>query len=156
MTALEYLHRKSHELCREITGQYFSVRGCIAIFCHDYHEYEYLAALRKRLTESEPSYKGKYYPLKEPITFPEKDGIPATTYEYLYIRQVDPYRSQVGDVDFVMPAGAFAEYKSRLVTGEFRDGARVFERPEENMIELWLPEYDVASFLATEYMRDML
>ena len=156
MDALRYLHKTSHKLCFEVIGGYLPVRGNVGIFCHNYSEFKYLTGLCKELTLSEPNYNGKYFPLKQPVHFEEKDGVPAATYEYLYIRQVDPYRSQVGDVDFVMPPGTFAEYTSSLVMGTFRNGARVFERPAENMIEPWKPERDVISYVATEALADII
>lgn len=154
LEAIQYLHQANHKLCFETIGRLLPVRGCIGVFCHDYEEFSFLTKLRQQLTYPAPNYNGKYYPLKHPITFPEQDGVPAATYEYLYIRQADPYRSQVGDVDFVMPHDRFEKLKAGLVTGEFRHGARLFERPEENMVELWLPEYDVVSFIAETYMKN--
>jgi hypothetical protein len=102
-------------------------------------------SLREKLAHARPNYNGKYFPLKKPLHFPEKNGVPAATYTYIYIRQVDPYRSQVGDIDFMMSSEVFEPYKNALETSEFRSGARVFGRPEENMVELWLPNYDVIS-----------
>lgn len=154
--AVKYLHQATHKLCKEVTGEYLPVRRNIGIFCHDYDEFTRLAELRKKLTYPDPNYKGKYFPLKQPFVCVEKDGVPAARYEYLYIRQVDPYRSQVGDVDFVMPSDRFEAFKSQLAVGDFRAGARVFERPEENMIELWLPHYDVVAYIGTETMNDTI
>ncbi len=156
MGALEHLHETCNRLCFETVDTYLPVRGNIGVFCHDYAEFAYPSSLRETLTYPTPNYNEKYFPLKQPITFAEKDGIPAATYEYLYIRQVDPYRSQVGDVDFVMSPGPFEAYKAKLVTGEFRDGARCFERPEGNLIELWLPNYDVVSFIANNNMSEFI
>lgn len=145
---LQYLHEASHRLCKDVFGDYLPVRGNIGIFCHDYDEFKFLTRLRKKLTHDEPNYNGKYYPLKQPITFPEKDGLPAAKYDYLYIRQVDPYRSQVGDVDFAMTPDGFNRYMQSLAVDTFSNGARVFGRPEENMIELWLPTVDVLCYIA--------
>ena len=156
LQALEYVHETCNRLCFETVGTYLPVRGNIGIFCHDYAEFTYLTGLREKLTNRSPNYNEKYFPLKQPITFSETDGIPAATYEYLYIRQVDPYRSQVGDVDFVMSPDPFEVYKAKLITGEFRDGARLFERPEENLIELWLPSYDAVSFVANNDMSELI
>lgn len=154
LDALRYVHEASHKLCKEVTGMYLPVRGDIGIFCHDYGEFTYLTELRKKLTNAAPNYNGKYFPLKQSITFPEKDGVPAAMYTYLYIRQVDPYRSQVGDVDFVMSPEVFERYKMTLQIGEFRSGARLFERPDENMIELWNPENDVLAYIAINDMNE--
>lgn len=156
LQALEYLHETCNRLCFEAVGTYLPVRGNIGIFCHDYAEFTYLTGLREKLTNPSPNYNEKYFPLKQPITLAATDGIPAATYEYLYIRQVDPYRSQVGDVDFVMSPDPFQAYKEKLITGEFRNGARLFERPQENLIELWRPSYDVVSFVANNDMSELI
>lgn len=154
MAALRYVHETCHKLCHDAVGTYLPVAGNIGIFCHDYDEYTYLTSLREKLTYREPNYKAKYYPLKDSIHFEEKDGIPAATYEYLYVRKVDPYRSHVGDVDFFVSAEVHEKYKDGLTAGDFRNGARLFERPEENLIELWLPQYDVVSFIANAKMQE--
>lgn len=150
--AIRYTHRACHKLCKESVGEYLPVSGNVGIFCHDYDEYEYLTNLRKELTDETPNYNGKYFPLKYPITIEADGDVPAATYSYLYIRKVDPYRSQVGDVDFVMPPTEQAAMKRGLTVGDFRKGARLFERLDENMIELWKPAYDVASYIVTEPM----
>lgn len=137
MKALQYLHETSHRLCKEVYGDYLPVRGNIGIFCHDYDEFKYLTELRKNLTSDHPNYKGKYFPLKQPISFREKNGIPSATYEYLYIRQVDPYRSQVGDVDFQTALDGFNAYRQALNTTVFTNGARIFGREVRMLLELF-------------------
>jgi hypothetical protein len=101
-------------------------------------------------------YNGKYLTLKRPITFPERGDVPAATYEYLYVRHVDPYQSQVSDVDFVMSEEDFERYKSMLDIAEFSHGMRLFGRPEENMIELWLPDRDMLYYVAENRMVDIV
>lgn len=156
MEALKYLHETSHQLCKQVYGEYLPVRGNVGIFCHDYDEFTRLTELRKNLAHETPNYNSKYFPLKQPITFAEKDGIPAATYEYLYIRQVDPYRSQVGDVDFIVTPDVFNRYNGTLTVDIFAKGARIFGRPEENMIELWLPAYDVICYIAETKMTECI
>lgn len=92
------------------------------------------------MTHPSPNYKNKYYPLIQPIVIPRRGDIPETTYSYLYIHQVDSYLSEVGDVDFVLQVAEYNELKNQLLVDEFRlGGLRIFERAEENMIEMWRP-----------------
>jgi hypothetical protein len=156
LQAIEYMHAECNKLVFQTFGRYLPVRGCIGVFTHYDDEFESLTELRKRLTAPQPTYKNKYFKLYQPITASEKDGIPAATYDYLYIRRSDPYRSQVGDIDFVLPVEDHEKMKQTLDTDTFINGARLFGRPEENMIELWNPDVDVLPYVATEYMRDTI
>lgn len=152
--AIAYLHEACNRLVFKSFGKYLPARGNVGIFAHYDDEFENLIKLRKQLTAESPNYKDKYFPLHEPIFISEKDGIPGATYNFLYIRRVDPYRSQVGDIDFVMPAEEHEALKGKLNTETFVNGARFFGRPAENMIELWDPEVDALPYVVTTYMRD--
>src|SRR3989338_7224723 len=84
----------------------------------------------------------------------EKDGIPETTYTHLYIRRPDPYRHHVGDVDFYLEAKEYEELKKSLLSGEKLQDARVFERPDLDMIELYNPDSDVLAYVSTKMMTE--
>lgn len=156
LEAITYLHATCHELCRQAVGRYLPVSGNVGVFCHEDEEFSALMSLRESLTDETANYNQKYFRLLEPITIDEKDGVPAATYEYLYIRKVDPYRSQVGDIDFVMPTIEHRTLQSQLSNTNFTHFARNFERPEENMIELWDPKQDVLSYLVTQKLDELI
>ena len=156
LQAIEYLHTACNKLVFQAFGRYLPVRQCIGIFTHYDEEYELLTEIRKRLTNPNITYKGKYFKLLEPITISEKDSVPAATYEFLYIRKVDPYRSQVGDIDFVLPVEEHEQMKRTLHTDTFVNYARLFGRTEENMVELWNPDVDVIPYVAAEYMQETI
>lgn len=151
--AIEYVHQTVHRLCYETFGKFLPLSGNVGIFGHYFDEFQYLTNLRKTLTNEAVHYNGKYFELKEPIHIVARDGIPAATYEFLYIRKVDPYRPQVGDIDFVLNADEHTALKNTLSTNEFNNNVRVFERLEDNMIELWNPDYDIASYIVVGNMR---
>jgi hypothetical protein len=132
------------------------VRGIVGVFAHYPEEFVFLTSLREKLTDSNTNYKGKYFKLHKPIVVAEDGHVPGATYEFLYIRRVDPYRPQVGDVDFVLPPEEHESMKKKLNYDNFVDGARLFGRPEENIIELWDPDVDAAAYVATMPMRDEL
>jgi hypothetical protein len=156
LETITYLHKTCHQLCLETVGKYLPVSGNVGVFCHDYEEYNVLAKIRQELTYEAPNYNGKYFQLKTPIVIAPQGDIPGATYDFLYIRKVDPYRYQVGDVDFMMSPEEHADLKATLHVDEFSNGARIFGRAEDNMIELWKPEKDVISYVVVGSMRDKI
>jgi len=156
LQAITYAHKACYELCLQVIGEYLPVAGNIGIFTHYEEEFQFLTALRRKLTDETVHYNHKYFKLLTPIRINAEDGVPAATYEYLYIRKPDPYRSQVGDVDFVMDPKKHQALAQSRVTGEFTKRARRFERVEENMIELWDPDIDVIPYIVTRSMSDTI
>lgn len=154
LDAVEYVHAACHSLCQQTLGEYLPVAGNIGIFCHYDDEFDRLVELRNELADVNDSWNEKYYRLHEPISIAEKDGIPAATYTHLYIRRADPYRGQVGDADFVMSPETFTPLKKSLLDGVKIKGARAFDRPELDMIELHDPDIDVLSYVHTHTMED--
>ncbi len=156
LEAVEYLHTVCNKLAFQTFGRYLPVRGNVGIFTHYDHEFDFLVDVRKHLTQPEPNYKNKYFKLIKPITVPQSDGIPSATYGFLYVRRTDPYRPQVGDIDFVLPVEEHEKMKQTLNTETFTNGARLFGRPEENIIELWNPDIDAISYMAADYMQEAI
>lgn len=151
---IEYLHKTCHELCFDVFGKYLPVAGNVGIFSHYDNEFADLSKLRSALTAGVPNYNNKYFKLLEPITISAQGDIPEATYEFLYIRNPDPYRSQVGDVDFMLNPSEHEVFKRGLTTNEFHNKARIFSRPEENMIELFDTDKDVLSYVVTSPMSE--
>lgn len=154
VAAIEYLRKVCHQLCFSTFGRYLPVRGNVDVFAHYEDEFAGLVSLRENLTNRGVNYKNKYFKLHRPIVVSEQDGVPGATYDFLYIRRVDPYRSQVGDIDFVLPVDDHEAVKPTLNLESFVNGARLFGRPEENIIELWNPDVDAMAYIANRYMRD--
>ena len=152
--ALAHVHAECSKLCNEKIGGYLPVAGNIGIFCHYDDEFDELIKLRNQLVDINDNWNQKYYRLHKPLTIPEKDGVPAATYTHLYVRRPDPYRSQVGDADFVMPVDQFKPLKQSLLAGEKKEGVRAFDRPELDMIELHDPDIDALSYVHTHTMED--
>lgn len=150
--AIEYTHFGCYELCKQSFGVYLPNAGNIGIFCHYDHEYEYLTQVRKKLTIASDNYNQKYFKLIKPITVAAKDDVPETVYDYLYIRRPDPYRSQVGDVDFYLDPKEYLKLKKEMLDGKQVPGARVFDRPDLDLIELYNPDYDALGYVSTETM----
>lgn len=72
----------------------------------------------------------------------------------MYIRRPDPYRHQTGDIDFYLAQEEYKKLKQEMLDGKQADGARVFERPDLDMIELYNPDVDVLAYVSTEEMTD--
>jgi len=124
----------------------------MGVFCHYDDEYEFLARLRKELTETSDSVNQKYFRLHKPIVIPPKGDVPETTYTHLYIRRPDPYRHHVGDIDFYLESEEYKKLKNTMLAGKKIEGAREFERPDLDMIELYDPDTDALAYVSTAKM----
>lgn len=152
LTAISFTHFACYKLCMQSFGEYLPNSGNIGIFCQYDDEYDHLTELRKEMTEASDSFLQKYFRLLEPIVMPAKGDVPETTYTYLYIRRPDPYRHQVGDVDFYLPEDKYRALKQEIIDGKVVPGARVFDRPDLDMIELHNPDVDALAYVTTHQM----
>ena len=152
--AIDYVHAACHQLCKESFGRYLPNAGNMGIFCHYKDEYRKLIELRKTMTEASDNPDQKYFRLLDPIVIPASDDLPETTYTHLYIRRPDPYRHQVGDVDFYLETSEYQDLKTAMLNGKEVPGARVFERPDLDMIELYNPDVDALAYVSTNTMTE--
>ena len=154
LEAVTHTHFACFELCKKAFGKYLSVADNIGIFCHDEDEYKFLIELRKKLTEESDNLNQKYFRLHNPIVIPARGDVPETTYTHLYIRRPDQYRAQVGDVDFVIDDEKYIELKESLQKGSQINGAKIFDRPDLDMIELSNPDIDGLAYVSTRAMTE--
>ena len=151
--AIKHIHFEAHKLCKQSFGYYLpNNAGNLGVFCHYDDEYETLINIKKELTEPSDNPNQKYFTLLKPIIIQAQGDVPETTYTHLYIRKPDPYRHQVGDVDFYLESEEFKKLKAELFVGKKMKGARVFDRPDLDMIELYDPDIDVLAYVSTESM----
>lgn len=153
LKAVKYTHFACHKLCKQSFGKYLPVAGDIGIFCHYDKEYKFLTKLREKLTDSRDSFNQRYFRLHKPIVIPAKGKIPKTEYTFLYIRRPDPYRHQVGDVDFFLEQDKHSKLKNSLIKENKLKGARVYQSTELNMIELYNPDIDALAYICTWKMK---
>lgn len=154
LEVVTYVHFACFGLCKQAFGKYLPVAGNIGVFCHYQDEYQLLTELRKQLTEASDNLNQKYFRLYKPIVISARDDVPETTYTHLYIRKPDPYRAHVGDVDFILSEGAYVELKKSLQDGKQLKGARIFERPDLDMIELYDPDVDALAYVSPQAMTE--
>ena len=152
LEAIMHKHFMCFELCKMAFGKYLPVAGNIGVFCHYDGEYDFLTKLREEITDKSDNVNLKYFRLHEPIVIPAKGDVPETVYAYLYIRRPDQYRAQVGDVDFVLDGQAYVELKKSLASGEKFTGAKIFDRPDLDMIELSDPDIDALAYVSDRAM----
>ncbi len=138
--AIKHTHFACYALCKQALGKYLPNAGNMGIFCHYDKEYEVLTKIREELTKPSDNWNQKYFRLHKPIVIPPEEDVPETTYTHLYIRKPDPYRHHVGDVDFYLEPEEYAKLKQSLLDGAVIKGARVFPRPDLDMIELYDPD----------------
>ncbi|HVS79287.1 MAG TPA: hypothetical protein VHD84_03310 [Candidatus Saccharimonadales bacterium] len=149
LRAIEYIHFACYRLCNNSFGKSLPNAGNVGVFCHYDEEYATLTELRKGLTEASDNFNQKYFRLHKPITIAGKDNIPETTYAYLYIRKPDPYRSQVGDIDFYLEPEEHSKLKKDLPPG-----ARLFDRQDLDMVELYDPDVDALAYVSDYKMTE--
>lgn len=154
--AIEHIHFSCHQLCFDTFGKYLPNAGNVGVFCHYEDEHAFLKKIREQITEGSDNVNQKYYRLHNPITIPAQSGVPETTYTFLYIRKPDPYRHHVGDIDFYLAPEEYTKLKSSLLEGKKLKGARVFERPDLDMIELYNPDIDTLGYVSTETMTEQV
>ncbi len=153
LKAIEHIHAACHQLCKQSFGRYLPVTGTVGVFCHYDDEYERLTKLRKELTDANDNWNQKYFRLHQPIVIPAKGDVPAATYTYLYIRQPDPYRYQVGDIDFCLASDKYSEIKQSLEAGQKIKGARIYPG-QMDMLELYDPDVDCCAYILTKTMEE--
>ena len=154
LEAIKHVHFSCYQLCKQSMGKYLPNAGNMGIFCHYDNEYEELIKIRKELTEESDNVNQKYFRLHEPIVISAKDDAPETTYTHLYIRKPDPYRHHVGDVDFYLEPEEYKKLKQSMLNGKIIKGARVFDRPDLDMIELYDPDVDALGYISTAKMSE--
>jgi hypothetical protein len=153
MEAITYTHFACFELCKKVFGVYLPASGNIGIFCHYDDEYEFLTKLREELTDRNDNWNQKYFRLHKPITIPQKNDIPETTYTYLYIRKPDKEKPEVGDVDVVLKKEKFSKLKDTSVSGNKINDVDILYRPDLDMLRLSNPDSDVLPYITTTFMN---
>lgn len=128
----------------------------MGVFCHDDDEYERLMKIRDEITEPSDNPDQKYYRLIQPIIIPVKDDIPETTYTELYIRKPDTtsYGNYIGDVDFYLEPQEYLKVKNSLLEGVEIKGARIYDRPGWDMIQLFDPNISSVGYVSTKDMTE--
>lgn len=154
LEAIEHIHFSSYKLSKQSFGHYLPNAGNLGLFCHYDEEFEILKKIRDKISEKSDNAELKYFTLLEPIIIPAKDDVPETNYTHLYIRKPDIYRYQVGDIDFYIENGEYQELKQTMLNGKKVYGARVFDRPDLDMIELYDPDIDVLAYVSTSTMTE--
>lgn len=152
--AIKHTHLECYKLCKQSFKYYLPNAGNMGIFCHYDEEYERLVAIRKELTKPSDNPNQKYFELLKPIVISAQGDVPETIYTHLYIRKPDPYRHHLGDVDFYLDPQEYFELKTSMLNGKQMKGARVFDRPDLDMIELYDPDIDALGYVSTEKMSE--
>lgn len=154
MKAAEYTHFACLELCKRVFGSYLPVSGNLGIFSHFDDEFAFLTKIREELTEKDINWNQKYFLLHKPIVVPAKNGVPETTYAFLYVRRPDEEKPQVGDVDIVLGNDEFETLKNQSLNGKEINGVELFYRPDLDMIRLFATDIDALPYITMKYMNE--
>lgn len=145
--AVKYLDRESTELIKKVFGKNIAVAGNIALFSHSEIEYSFLKALTKDLIIISSNPRQKYFQLIDPIILGNNK------YEWLYIRKPKVDSPQVGDIDFVLGDDEYNFLKNKVAGGGIKF-ARIYDRPNWDMIELFDPKSNVLPYITTKSMAE--
>jgi len=154
LDAITYIHIECNKLCKESFNMYLPNAGNMTVCCHYEDEFAFLTELRKELTVSSNNPDQKFFLLHKPITIAKVNGIPETTYRYLYIRRPREDTSEVGNIDFYLEVEEYQKIKGSLIKGEIIRGARIYNRKDLDMIELYDPAVDVLGYVSTPAMTE--
>ncbi len=154
LKSIKHVHFEAHKLCKQSFEKYLENAGNMGVFCHYDGEFIAIKQICKELTEASDNPEQKYFRLYNPIVIPKQGDVPETKYTHLYIRRPDPYRHHVGDVDFYLNPSEYQKLKQSLVSGAKIKGARVFERSDLDMVELYDPDVDVLAYVSTVKMTE--
>lgn len=154
LKAIKHIHLECHKLCKQTFGKYLQNAGNVGVFCHYDDEYIQLKKIQEKIIKPSNNPNQKYFILHKPIVIKSQGDIPKTTYTHLYIRKPDPYQHHVGDIDFYLEPEKYKELKRSLQYGVKFKGARIFERPDLDMIELYDPDVDVLAYVSTKMMTE--
>jgi hypothetical protein len=152
--AIQYIHFGCYKLCKQSFGKYLANAGNMGVFCHFDNEFEFLKQIRQGITKPSDNPDQKYFELYEPLTISAKEDVPKTTYTHLYIRRPDPNTPQAGDVDFYLEAEEYSKLKQEMLNGKKIKGARIYDRKDLDMIELFDPGIDALAYVSTPVMTE--
>ncbi|MEI7604538.1 MAG: hypothetical protein WCJ19_05985 [bacterium] len=153
---IKHIHFECYKLCKRSFNKYFANAGNIGIFCHSDTEYQILTNIRKNITEPTDNADQKYFRLYNPIIIPADNDVPETIYSFLYIRKPDPtpYGEYLGDIDFYAEDAEFYNIKNYLLEGNYIDGAKIYDRPDLDMIQLYDEKCDSVAYLSKKSMTE--
>lgn len=130
---LEYLVGELEELSRQLLSQKLPI-NTLKVFAHYPEEYRFLLDLVQNMGPAAPfNSDDSYYAQVE-------RQIGHYKIEYIGVRNVDPYRMQVGCGDYEI--ANFEEVKA-----EHADKSEYIRVVEGDMVELWHPEFDILGYV---------
>lgn len=147
---VSYLDSAAQELSKKVYAEQLPIAGNIGIFTHYQEEYDYLINLSRDLTYQDIHFNNKYFKLRESICVDNR------VYDFLYIRKPDPYRAQVGDVDFVLREPEFSDLKLNLEQANNFTYIRTLKRTDVDMLEMYHPDSDVLAYIVPNTMAEEL
>jgi hypothetical protein len=109
----------------------------LTIFTHYPDEFERLSKFVEEMGEPYNEHNGPRVKLKEPIT------VGTNVIKFVRVRNPDPYRMQVGCVDYLITD--YQDFKNRFLATT--TALHSIKRPEYEMIEFADPDFDVLAYV---------
>lgn len=151
---LDKIHEQAYVLCINTFGKPLKNAGNIGVFCQSEAQYIAFTELRTKMTKQSNDINQKYFELNEPIVYEAVGEIPKATYTHLYIRRYDPEELHIGDVDFYLEDSEFHALKKRVSLGEDVIGARLYDRKDLDMVELYDKSMETLAYVSTKEMTE--
>ncbi len=148
------IHRNAYKLCFNSFGQPLNNAGNMGVFCQSEEDFIGFTEIRKQITITSDNPDQKYFELIDPIVFEAEGDIPKVTYTHLYIRRYDPGEPHIGDVDFFVEVTDYQLLKQRILNGEIIEGARIYDRQDLDMIELYDDDNEALAYVSTKEMAE--
>ncbi len=143
LEAISYVAEKNLELCEKVVVVRFPITS-LTVFAHYRDEYEHLKVLLEGMGDFVGDTNGPRIALHEPIVL----GDNAVT--HLRVRNPDPYRAQVGCVDF--DVSNYVTFKKDFLASHL-ENLRLLVRHEYELIEFFDPDYDVLAYVLSDPPR---
>ena len=135
-TAWEYVIEELEKLSQKILGETLPI-SYLTLFSHYPDEYAFLHTYFSRLgPEASFSSERTLYVAVNKI-------IGTNNIRYMGVRNIDPYRMQVGYGDF--ETEKFLEYKEKYASSPFVRDAVAHDNTK--MLEIWHPDFDVLGYV---------
>ena len=140
LEAIEYITTNATKLGEMVLNEQHYI-GSLTVFSHYKDEFERLKEILLDMGNLETENNGPFVRFSTPLR------IGRNNIQLVRIRKPDPYRMQVGCVDFIIED--YNAFKKKYLKSK-SDNLRLFERLQYEMIEFFDPDFDVLAYVLSE------
>ncbi len=142
LKAINWIVVKTIKLGELATNQPYNISS-LTVFAHYPQEFEQIKIMLLEMGTEVAENHGPFVKLTKPL------NIESNNIDTVRIRRPDPYRMQVGCVDFKVEN--YEEFKNTYLTNE-PENLRLIEREDYEMIEFFDPNLDVLAYVVSKQL----